>query len=234
MAKPEFGPYTTISVQKLDSPVLRKKTKEGSYSGAIITSESWDWDFSKYKMVEKKKAFRMLVTNDTDTAELIFSIYTISHNKELSFFGEMMSKDDQGKNMTVGYKQTTSGILDTGIDSVPSRFFIEDTFSRSEASTDILPQSRRVTRWYIINRDDSLFTEPIMQQFGKPRDKYYWEYQRGIFVNNAKGDHIAALKFGTPGDLSNPYYAWIRKDIQPGQRHAIASLFALMMGAMTN
>ena len=72
-----------------------------------------------------------------------------------------------------------------------------------------------------------------MQQVGNPGEKYSWEWQKGIFVNDARGNHIAALKFGTVGDLSNPFYAWIRKDAEPALQHAIASLFALTIGAIT-
>ena len=64
MAKPEFGPYTTTVVEKLDSPVMRRTTKEGSYSGVGISSDNWDWDFSKYEMVEKKKAYRAMAGTD--------------------------------------------------------------------------------------------------------------------------------------------------------------------------
>ena len=229
MAKPEFGPYATTDIEKLDSPVLNKRTKEGSYNGAIITSESWDWDFSKYQIVEKKKAFRMLIRKEADTTEVLFSVYSVSHDKQLTFFGDIMSKNDDGKNLTLGYKKNISGIMAAGINSVPWRFFIEDTFSRSETASGNFNDSKRLTRWYIITEDDSLFTEPIIQQVGKPGDKYSWEWQKGIFVSDAKRDRIAALKFGAAGDLSNPFYAWIRKDIQPAKQDAIASLFALLM-----
>ena len=56
MANPEFGPFST-DFEKLDSTVLRKRTKEGSYSGASISSDSWDWDFSKYETVEIHLSF---------------------------------------------------------------------------------------------------------------------------------------------------------------------------------
>jgi hypothetical protein len=66
---------------------------------------------------------------------------------------------------------------------------------------------------------------------GSPGNKFFLEWQTGIFVNNTKGKHIAALKFGTPGDLSNPFYTWIRNDIDKSQQHAIASVFALLIAA---
>src|SRR4030095_16972994 len=101
MGKPEFGPYTTIDLEKLDSPVLRTKTKDGSYTGASYDlGGGWDWDFSKYQTVQKRKAYNMLVGGGPDTAELLFSIYSISKEKSLTFLGELMSKNDEGKNLT--------------------------------------------------------------------------------------------------------------------------------------
>ncbi|HYJ37533.1 MAG TPA: hypothetical protein VEV87_02915 [Chitinophagaceae bacterium] len=233
-AKPEFGPYNTIEIKKIDSPVLRKRTKEGSYSGATITSESWDWDFSKYKMTEKRKAYRMLITKGADTSEMLFSFYTVSHDKQLSFFGELMSKDDEGKNLTLAYKKNISGIIGSGIDSIPCRFFVEDSFSRNSEETSYALHSTTMTRFYIVTGNDSIYTEPIMQQIGKPGDKYAWAWQTGIFVRNSQGNRIAALKFGAAGDLSNPFYVWIRKDVDPASENAIASLFALLMFMKTS
>jgi hypothetical protein len=230
MGKPEFGPFTTIDLNKLDSPVLRKKTKEGSYTDATYDiSEGWDWDFSKYESVEKRKAYSMLVSREQDTAELLFSIYSISKEKNLTFFGELMSKNDEGKNLTLGYKINISGIGKTNNDSLPWRFFLEDSFSRQQEPGPY--GATRLTRAYIITADDSLFTEPLLNQLGSRDGKFFFEWQTGIFVNSTKDSHIAAAKFGTPGDLSNPFYVWIRNDLPPSQQHAIASVFALLISA---
>ncbi|ULQ57783.1 hypothetical protein KJS94_06175 [Flavihumibacter rivuli] len=229
LGKPSFGPYVTLDVEKTDSPVFRKRTKEGSYRGAIISSESWDWDFSKYEATETKKAYRMMVAAESDTTELLFSLYSVSHDKQLTFFGEMMSKDDEGKNLTLGYKKTASGIIAIGTDSISWRFLIEDSFSRKDVPQGYFNDSKRLTTAYIITGSDSLFAEPIMQQIGKEVEKYSFQYQKGIFINDSKGTHLAALKSGTAGDLSNPFYVWIRKDVQAADQQAIASLFVLLM-----
>ena len=232
MGKPEFGPFTTIDVDKLDSPVLRKKIKEGSYTEASYDlSGGWDWDFSKYQTVQERKAYRMLVTGESDTTELLFSIYSISKEKNLTFFGELMSKNDEGKNLTLGYKIDISGIGTTNYDSLPWRFFLEDSFGRQQEPGPY--GTTRFTSGYIITADDSLFTEPLLNQIGSRDSKFFAEWQTGIFVNSTKDNHIAAVKFGTPGDLSNPFYAWIRNDIPKSQQHAIASVFALLISAKT-
>ena len=230
MAKPEFGPFTTIDLDKVDSPVLRKRTKEGSYTAAsYFPSEGWDWDFSKYETVEKRKAYRMVLSGAPDTAELLFSIYRISNEKNLTFFGELMSKNDESKNMTLAYKTIVSGIGATSYDSLPWRFFLEDSFSRQEEGT--FTQATRLTSGYIITAGDSLFTEPMLNHVGSREGKFFVEWQTGVLINSTKSNHIAALKFGTPGDLSNPFLVWIRKDVMPSQQHAIASVFALLISA---
>jgi hypothetical protein len=229
MAKPEFGPYTTIDLSKLDSPVLRKRTKEGSYIGASYSGQGWDWDFSKYQTIEKRKAYSMTITGGADTAELLFSIYRISNEKNLTFFGELMSKDDEGKNLTLAYKTIISGIGVTSYDSLPWRFFVEDSFSRMEEA--VPSGTTRFTRGYIITPSDSLFTEPILSHMGSREGKFFFEWETGVFINGSNDKHIAALKFGTLGDPSNPFYTWIRGDIDKAQQHAIASVLALMIAA---
>ncbi|HEY7161773.1 MAG TPA: hypothetical protein VH815_10965, partial [Acidobacteriota bacterium] len=230
MAKPEFGPFSTIDLNKVDSPVLRKKTKEGSYTEASYDlGQGWDWDFSKYETVEKRKAYNMLVASESDTAELLFSIYRISHEKNLTFFGELMSKDDDGKNVMLGYKTNISGIISTGNDSLPWRFFIEDSFGRRENTT--FQKVSRITTFFLVTPDDSLFTEPIISTAGLPGSKFSWETQGGVLVKSAKGETVAAAKFGTPGDVSNPFYTWIRNDLEKSQQHAIAAVLALLISA---
>jgi len=228
MAKPEFGPFITNDIEKLDSPVLRKKTKDGSYTGASISRDGWDWDFSKYQTVEKRKAYRMVLTGASDTAELLFSIYRISNEKNLTFFGELVTKNDEGKNQTLAGKTIVSGLGITSYDSLPWRFFVEDSFGRKEETG--LTQTSRFTRAYIITHDDSLFTEPILNSAGSLNGKFFLEWQTGLFVNSSKSNHIAALKFG---DASGPFSAWIRNDVVPSQQYSIASVFALLISAKT-
>jgi hypothetical protein len=231
LAKPEFGPYAALDFKKLDSPVLRKRTREGSYIGGSYSTEGWDWDFSKYQTIEKRKAYSMSITAGADSAELLFSFYTVSNEKKLTMFGELMSKNDEGKNETLGSTIIVSGIGATTYDSLPWRFFLEDSAGNKEGPSSY--GARRSTSGYIITADDSLFTEPFLNHMGSPSNQFFLEWQTGIFVNSAKDKHVAALKFGTPGDSSHPFLAWIRNDIDKSKQHAIASVFALFIAART-
>ena len=54
LSKPVFGNYTTLNVSKVDSPVIKKKTKDSSYSGVEFSGEGTDFDQSNFMTVEKK------------------------------------------------------------------------------------------------------------------------------------------------------------------------------------
>jgi hypothetical protein len=229
IAKPEFGPYATAAFEKLDSPVLRKRTRLGTFVGGDISSEGWDWDISKYETLEKRKAYRMIVAASTDTTEMLFSIYRISKEKRLTIFGDLISSNDEGKNITLNFKTNISGILITD-SSVTSRFLMYDSIASHDKSHE--ENKPRLTGWYLLTGNDSIFTEPVIIQIGSPVKKFYLEMQKGIYVNDGKGNNIAALQFGQAGNLSNPFIAWIRNDIEPARQHAIASLFALVVNVL--
>lgn len=228
LGKPEFGPYTTSGVGKTDSPVLKKRTKTDSHLGltSAIYGLGWDWDFSKYETVEKAKAYRGIVAKETDTAQLLFSIYRISEEKTPTFLGELVNNNG---GTTLGFKTNLSGIIATSYDTILWRFLIVDTLGRKEPNAF----RTRNTYGYLMAGIDSLYAEPIMSQYAEPaiwrQGSTDGQPQIGVFVNNTKGDHLAALKFGTQGNLTDPFVVWIRKDTEPVKQHVIASFFSLMM-----
>lgn len=223
ITKPEFGPYTTLLAEKLDSPVIRKKSKDGSSGDVSISSAGWDWDISKYKTFTLRKFYHMILGKESDTTELQFYVHTISLEKQQTFLGKMLSKNDEDKDATLKHQKNIEGVIFTSNESVPARFFLEDYVSTRHITKD--PGEREpITRGYILIKDDSLFTEPIMQTFGNPKNKFFFmEWQRGIFINAANGGHIAALMF-------DPFYVWIRKDLDSGYQDGIAALFAVIVG----
>jgi hypothetical protein len=229
ISKPEFGPYTTLDANKLDSPVLKKRTKDSTGTAVTISGEGWDWDISKYETVEKKKYYDMELTNALDTIQLFFSIYSISSQKSQTLAGELISKNDEGKNATLRYQKNISGVMITSPDSTPLRFFLEDYLSTKQTKDNTAPKEPDITRGYILTGTDSLFTEAIINSFGKPSDMFYLKWQRGLYVKNSSGDNIAALKFS---DIENPFYAWIRNDLSKSEQHSIAALFAVLVAVM--
>ncbi len=226
IAKPEFGPYTTLVAEKLDSPVVRKKSTDGSGGSVSISSEGWDWDISKFKTVEKKKFYRMAIGTGQDTIELEFYIRSVSTEKKQTFLGKMVSKNDEGKDATLGYQKNVEGVVFTAPDSTFCRFFIEDYLSTRQITRDNPGKGEPITRGYILIKDDSLFTEPVMKTIGNPHAKFFFmQWQTGIFINNTKEKHIAVLMF------AEPFFVRIRMDMDPKYKHAIAALFAVIAGA---
>ena len=229
IAKPSFGTYATIDAKKLDSPVIRRKTKDGSATEVSFSSEGWDLDISKFQTFEKKKAYMMKMATGEDTIEVVFAVHAISKEKSQTFAGKLLSKNDEGKDETLAYKKIISGIIVTGLDSTYSKFYLEDYLSTTQTTNNFSEKKSPITQGYILAANDSLFTEPIMHSVGKPADKYFFEWQRGIFINNKNDTRIAALKFT---DGQSPFYIWIRKDIESRLQQAIAAFFTVLIGTM--
>jgi len=162
----------------------------------------------------------MFLANTTDTAELSFSISRFWHGRNSTIVDRVLTSNfslfGRKGDITLAYGFKISGIVATAYDSIPSRFFMEDSVSAVVLN--------RFLHWHLVTVNDSLYTEPFTLRFGKPGKKFY-ESREGVYVNNAAGVRIAALKFNS----SAPYYVWIRKDIDARQKHMIASLFSLMM-----
>jgi hypothetical protein len=196
--KVEFGPYTTLPI----------------------------------KTVEKQEAYTMLLANTTDTAELSFSVSRFKHRRSSTLPDRLLSSDfslfGSKGDITVAYGFKIAGIIATASDSIPSRFFMEDSASAFYAPTP----TARYSYWHLVSVNDSLYTEPFRLQYGKPGKKSY-ELREGVYVKNAAGIRIAALSFGN-SSTSQTYYTWMRKDIDPRQLRMIASLFSLMMVARSD
>jgi hypothetical protein len=68
-----------------------------------------------------------------------------------------------------------------------------------------------------------------MQTFGNPKSKFsrmfVFQMQKGIFMNDMNGTHIALLGFG-----DQPFYIWVRHDLDATRRDAVAAFFAIIIG----
>ena len=231
IGRPEFGLYSTLVAEKLDSPVLKKKRKDTLGTEVSFSSDE-GWDISKFKIFEKKKFYRMVIGKETDTIEMQFYIHSVSHEKRQTFLGSLLSKDDKDnpdnneKNVTLGYQKNIEGILLTAGDSVTAHFLIEDYLSSTQITKTAPSQSDPITIGYILIQKDSLYTEPILQKFGDPKSKYFVQWQTGIFMNDVNGKHLALLQFGN----DQPFYVRIAKDLDAVYKDAIASFFAVIIG----
>ena len=135
LSKPEFGNFTTLDVVKINSPVIKKKTKDSSALDYEISGEGADIDQSKFLTIEKTKAYKLRLATDADTTEAVFSISSVSKEKRQTLLGKMLGRNDEGKDRLLSYTRDVPGIIKTGIDSVQWEFFIENfTTNGSEAT----------------------------------------------------------------------------------------------------
>jgi hypothetical protein len=227
IAKPEFGNYTTLVAEKLDSPVIKKKRTDSSYIEGSFSGGGWD--FSKYKTFEKKKFYRMILASGTDTFDLQFHLKVVSTEKRQALLSKMLSKNDENKDATVRYEKKIEGMIISEDSIGTAHFFIEDYVSTRQITYENPGQNEPITGGYILLKNDSLFTEPVMQTFGNPKSKFsrmfVFQMQKGIFMNDMNGTHIALLGFG-----DQPFYIWVRHDLDATRRDAVAAFFAIIIG----
>jgi hypothetical protein len=225
LAKPEFGDYITLVAEKLDSPVNKKKRKDSI--GTEISYTDVGFDMSKYKTFEKRKFYRMVISKDSDTTEVQFYIHTVSSEKRETVLSKILSKDDESKNIILKYQKNIEGFIFTGNGLTNSHFVIEDFVGSTQTTVDNPGQGNAITGGYILTKTNSLFTEPVMQTFGNPESKFFMKYQKGIFINDTNGMHIALLQFGN----EQPFYIWLKRDIDINIQNTIAAFFAVIIGA---
>lgn len=95
LSKPDFGPYNTVGVGKFDSAVIKKKTRDSTYTGAEISGSGTDFDQSKFMTIEKTKFYKLSLATPTDKVDAVFAIASVSNEKRQTFVGKMMSKSDE-------------------------------------------------------------------------------------------------------------------------------------------
>lgn len=211
LSKPGFGTYTTIDVEKIDSPVIKKKTKTGSYVGAEMSSSGTDIDISKFLTIEKTKFYKLSLGTSSNTAEAVFGISSVSHEKRQTFLGKMMSKKDDGKDVVLDYNRDVPGTIKTGIDSLGWNFFIDNFVSGGRQTEASFFPVASIAGGYLKNEQDSFYMQT------------YSSFAADIILINQKGEHLAGLAF----NQKHPD-VWIRNDINQSCQQAIATFFAVI------
>ena len=212
LSKPAFGAFTTFAVTRFDSTTTKKKTKDSTYTGAEISREGTAIDQSKFLTVEKTKFYRLQLATNTDTAEAVFSISSVSKEKKQTFLGKMLSKNDEGKDLVLSYNRDVSGVIKPQRDSMSWEFFIGNfTSGGRQTATSAYPLAS-ISGGYLRSDEDSLYLET------------YSSFSADLILVNKKGEHVAAIEF-----KQKPFNAWIRSDIKNSGQKAIALLFAVIM-----
>ena len=213
LSKPAFGNFTTLDVVKIDSPVIKKKTKDSSALGYEISGAGVDMDQSKFLTIKKTKSYKLRLATDTDTTEAVFAISSVSKEKRQTMLGKMLSRNDEGKDMLLSYDRNVAGIIVTGINSMQWEFFIGNFTSGSRQTEGRSFAAASISGGYLKNESDSLYMQ------------IYSSFQADLILVNTGGEHVAALKF-----KQKPLHTWIRNDTEDSYRKAIAALFAVIIG----
>ena len=197
LSKPDFGVFTTLDVVKIDSPVIKKKTKDSSYIGAEFSGEGIDMDQRKFMTIEKRKFYKLQLATNADTTEAVFSIASVSKEKRQTFLGKLLSKNDDGKDALLSYNRDVPGIIVTGVNSMQWEFLIVNFTSGSRQTESNPYPSASISGGYLKNDLDSLYMQ------------IYSSFSADLVLVNKSRENLAALNF-----KQKPLYIWIRNDIE--------------------
>lgn len=212
LSKPVFGNYATFSVSKVDSPVIKKKTKDSSSFDTEFSGEGSDFDESKFMTIEKKKFYKLLLNTTEDTVTAIFAIASVSHEKKQTFLGKVLSKNDEGKDAELDYNRNIPGIIQTENIASSWNFFIENFTSGGRQTEYNFSSSASISGGYVKNDKDSFHL------------RVYSSFFADIVLINQQGEDVGALAF----KQKHPEI-WIRTDIDASYQHAIAIYFAVIL-----
>jgi hypothetical protein len=214
MAKPNFGPYHTLSIVKLDSPVILKKTKDSSDFGISISGSGSGANFSKFMTIKKKKFYKLSLAGEKDTTHATFSIFSTSKEKKQTLLGKILSKDDdeENKSEVLSYNRDVSGVIETTSDSTSWIFFIQNFRSGSRETANNPYRLAAIGSAYLKNETDSIFISNAAS------------FASNITLSNATGETIAKIE---PG---KELVIWIREDVEDTYKNSIAAFFAVIIG----
>lgn len=150
LAKPDFGPYHTLAVYKLDSAAMRKKTKEGTAVQGSVSSSGLGLDMTKRQTIEKRVYYELQLATGSDTTEATFLIASTSREEKQTMVGKLFSKSDDNTSPILSYTRDVSGAIQVGSSDAPWRFFIDNYSSGPYASFG--------TAW-LKKGDDSIFVK---------------------------------------------------------------------------
>ena len=210
LSKPIFGPYIYSEVSKLDSPVIKMKTRDSSY----LETTGKGFDVFKYMTIKKTKFYKLEIADTEDTIQAVFAISSVSKEKHQTFLAKMLSNNNENNDEILNYNRDIPGIITTGKDSLPWKFSI-DNFTSSGRQTSSGPFGigyATISGGYLMSQEDSLFIWPGSS------------FSADMVLINQNGKHFAALTY----KQKRPDI-WIRNDIEQSYQQAIAAFFAVII-----
>lgn len=237
--KPEFGPYIIPVAEKLDSPVIKRKTRGGAefdlklgYDAEMETGRGADLDVNKKVTTEKTKYYHLQLVNGVDTTESLFSVLFISTEQRQTLLGKMLSNKDEGKDKLLSYSVDINGIILTNEETITWKFFYSST-NNGNISASIGATTSNIFG-YLKGNNDSFYIHPIIDSsiisykelFSSKRDTIKTYQRKGIVLLDQNGKQVATLEFNGPDQKR---YLWIRKDIESTLLRAVSTYMAVII-----
>ena len=244
-SKVEFGPFSTISIEKLDSPIHKTKTKEGAefnldldYDPGMEGRHGVDPGLTRKIITQRSKYYRILLTSGVDTTESLCSLISISKEERQTVGGAALKtlfhghydSDESGGGM-LGYVEVVTGFIVTPQNDIPHKFSF--TMGRGDNNGvppgSFQPKFSSYVGGYLNYNDDSIQITPVIStivtKLFKKYDTLY--FQEGFDLVNRKGEHLAAYQL-TGMDKKSPY-VWLQKDLNNSDRDVIAAFLSIVI-----
>jgi hypothetical protein len=209
---PDFGPYTTVAAEKIDTAdVIRTSARVGKET-SITTISPFSGDkrqlFEQYNIIDrsKLKMARLALSNAGDTAEAVFAIGIMRRERSRTVLGSLFGttgdfisgNDSEGSNL-LGFRRDITGLINTGMavwEFAIENYNLDGTFEKGYLATD---------------------GEEYLLTFSFGNDNHMQ-----FVVVNAAGEYVAILD-----NALFETFTRIDQRLAPQHAHAIASLFAL-------
>ena len=243
VSKVEFGPFSTITIEKLDSPVHKIKTKEGADLNVDLgydaeTDHGVDVDLTRKIITQKSKYYRMLLAASVDTVESLCSLISISKDEKQTVGGAALKtllhghyESEEGGGGMVGYLEVVNGFIVTPASGTLYKFYF--TLGRGDnnnvPTSSFQSGSSSYLSGYLHNNDDSMQITPVISTvITKLFGKYdTLSFEEGFDLVNEKGEHLATYQL-IGADKKSPY-VWLHNDLNDSDRQAIASFLAIVI-----
>lgn len=200
---PSFGPYTTISAGRLDTPVIRTKKVLGTESSVGVSSGVLSFDQFKNIDQTKRKLCYLQLLSGSDTLDAVYSVINRTLGQRRTFLSDLLSKDDENNTpSSVSYRNLAGMIR---IDTMEWEFQIS-----------AYDNSGSIGGGFLQNEQNN-----FQLSFNQPRG-----LQREILTTNQNGEHVASLMLRS----SDPELR-IWNTLDPSTARALAALYAVIMSA---
>ena len=205
--KPSFGPYTTLTVSRIDAPVIKNKTKEQTNSSLESSGGRTTFDQTKSVLQNKTTWYSLSLGNGTDTTKAVFAVTVTTRKQKKTFLGSLFGKpekDDNRDDYYDNYKYTRNikGTIRSDSDTSYWTFFLSDYVNKR-------PQGG-----YIKNEQDSML---VVTQNANG-------FSTEIVVHDLYDNHLASVFFN-----SNDIKIYILRELSGDCQRAIAVLFAVIV-----